>query len=359
LHTAFNQNTQFYHLNIFTMKALKTVGIILAALIGLVLLLGLIAPKNFDLERSVVIEAPPEQVFPHIRYFAKQDAWYPWKKYDPNMVTTVEGTDGEIGAVYTWSGNEDVGKGQQTITALEENKRMETDLQFIEPFESSADAYFHLDEVPAGTEVRWGFKSEMPFPFNIMGLFVNMEKSVGKDYESGLTALKEIVENEAPISSTFRGYEVQTTTLPATKYAIVRATLRFHNMQEFLDRETHELAEAIKARGDIVGPMTCMYYMWDEANETTDMALAMPVAENLDMEEPYSMLQFPTTQALLVDYYGDYDNLGEAHYAMDDYVKTHGIQLAELPVLEVYVTDPMEETDSSKWLTKIYYPIQS
>jgi len=341
------------------MKALKMVGIILAAFIGLILIVGLIAPKNFDLERSVVIEAPPEQVFPHIRYFAKQDAWYPWKKYDPNMVTTVEGTDGEIGAVYAWSGNEDVGKGQQTITALEENKSMETDLQFIEPFESNADAYFNLSEVPEGTEVRWGFKSEMPFPFNIMGLFMDMEESVGKDYESGLAALKEIVENEAPMSSMVRGYEIQTTTLPATRYAAWRKTVSFDEMQQFFNSGMPQLAEAVSAKGDITGPVAGLYYMWDEANEQAEMALAVPVGKDMQLESPYSMIEIPATKALMVDYYGAYENSGEAHYALDDYVKAHGIKLAELPVLEVYVTDPAEETDSSKWLTKIYYPIQS
>jgi len=357
--TTLSINTQFYHLNTAIMKALKIAGIILAGLIILVLVLGLIAPKDFDLERSVVIDAPPDQVYPHVRYFAKQDAWYPWKKYDPNMETSVEGTDGEIGAVYKWSGNEDVGVGQQTITALEENKSLETDLQFIEPFESNAKAYIYLDEVPAGTEVKWGFTSEMPFPFNIMGLFMNMEKSVGSDYERGLEMLKEIVEKETPMSNTSKNYDIQTTNLPTAHYAALRKTVTFGEMHDHFQIEMPKLANTAMAKGgQMAGSPTALYYEWDEENSKADMALAIPLSEKVALEAPYTMIEMPATKALLVDHYGAYESVGDAHYAIDDYMKAHGVEMAELPVLEVYVTDPEKEPDTSKWLTKIYYPIQ-
>jgi hypothetical protein len=40
------------------------------------------------------------------------------------------------------------------------------------------------------TKVNWGFKSTMPYPMNLMRLFMNLEKMLGDDYSKGLTNLK-------------------------------------------------------------------------------------------------------------------------------------------------------------------------
>ena len=57
---------------------------------------------------------------------------------------------------------------------------------------------------------------------------------------------------------------------------------------------------------------------------------------------------------MVIDYYGDYDQTGKAHDAMEKYLKDRNI-LFNPPVVEEYVTDPGEEKDPSKWLTKIIY----
>ncbi|MEP0131944.1 MAG: hypothetical protein ABJJ25_02900 [Eudoraea sp.] len=44
------------------------------------------------------------------------------------------------------------------------------------------------------TEVSWGFSGKNKFPVSIMILFMNMDKTVGKDFEEGLVSLKDILE---------------------------------------------------------------------------------------------------------------------------------------------------------------------
>ncbi len=177
------------------MKALKITGLAVLALLVLVLVLGLIAPKSFSLERSITINASKQAIFPYVQYLEKQDSWSPWREMDPDMKTSLTGTDGTVGAVSAWEG-EMAGKGSQTLTLIQPFDRVETKVNFITPFESSADAFFELKDAGSGaTQVLWGFRSPMPFPFNIMGLFMDMEKSVGADYEKGLSKLKAMVEN--------------------------------------------------------------------------------------------------------------------------------------------------------------------
>lgn len=45
------------------MKTLKIIGIILLALIVIIVILGIVAPRNYHLDRSVVIAASKQLVF--------------------------------------------------------------------------------------------------------------------------------------------------------------------------------------------------------------------------------------------------------------------------------------------------------
>jgi hypothetical protein len=56
----------------------------------------------------------------------------------------------------------------------------------------------------------------------------------------------------------------------------------------------------------------------------------------------------------LIEYLGDYAKTGEAHSAMDEYMAEKKLQSIP-PVMEEYVTDPVEEPDTAKWLTRILY----
>ncbi|MBT8300030.1 MAG: SRPBCC family protein [Maribacter sp.] len=172
--------------------------ILLYILIGLVVLiaiLAMIAPKTYSVSRSTSIAKPVSEVFDYVRSLKKQDEWGPWAKKDPNMTKEFQGTDGEVGAISGWKGNKDVGEGEQEIMAIKENEVVETKLRFFKPWKAESDAYIKVnDEGNGSTKVTWGFSGKNKFPFSIMMLFMNMDKSVGKDFEQGLSDLKSILE---------------------------------------------------------------------------------------------------------------------------------------------------------------------
>jgi hypothetical protein len=155
----------------------------------------MIAPKTYDVSRSTLISKPVSEVFEYVRSLKKQDEWGPWAKKDPNMTKEFQGTDGQVGAISSWKGNKDVGEGEQEITAIKENEVVETQLRFFKPWKSESDAYIKVnDEGNGSTKVTWGFAGKNKFPVSIMMLFMNMDKSVGKDFEQGLSDLKAILE---------------------------------------------------------------------------------------------------------------------------------------------------------------------
>ena len=174
---------------------MTTLLYIVLGLVVLILILALIAPKSYDVNRSVTINQPAAKVFEYLKYLKNQDEWSPWNKKDPNMKKEFEGTDGQVGAMSKWDGNKEVGMGEQEITRLVENELVESKLRFLKPWKSESDAYLKLKAVEGGkTDVTWGFSGNNKFPISIMMLFMNMDKAIGKDFDEGLANLKDRLE---------------------------------------------------------------------------------------------------------------------------------------------------------------------
>ena len=150
---------------------------VVVAVIIIVIILALIAPKSYDVNRSVVINKPLPEVFSYLKLLKNQDNWSPWSEKDPNMKKTFTGIDGEVGFISSWLGNKEVGEGEQEIMKIEPNSYIETELRFLKPFESSSTGFFEIKEAGEGTEVTWGFKGENTFPSTIMMVFMNMDKA--------------------------------------------------------------------------------------------------------------------------------------------------------------------------------------
>ncbi len=115
---------------------------------------------------------------------------------DPTMKKTFTGTDGTVGFNYAWDSQmKEAGKGDQTITKIIEGERIEHAIHFIKPFEGQAAAFMTTNELyPNQTKVKWGFKSKMTWPMNIVMLFMNIENVLGKDLETSLNNLKNNLE---------------------------------------------------------------------------------------------------------------------------------------------------------------------
>lgn len=164
---------------------------ILALLLGLIVVLALAAPKKYDVSRKIVINASLGDTYQYLLLIKNQDYWSPWKTRDPNMTQEQTGIDGTVGYINRWEGNKDVGMGEQELVSFTENKSIESELRFMKPWKSVSIGYFLVNEIePNKTEVIWGFRGNNKVPMNIMMLFYNMDKAVGKDFELGLSNLK-------------------------------------------------------------------------------------------------------------------------------------------------------------------------
>ena len=330
------------------MKVLKIIGIIVLVLRVAVVIMGLVAPKEY----TVVIDAPRPLVFNHIKYWRDWAAWSPWSEMDSTMKVTIIGTDGEAGSVYEWVGDsKKTGKGEMKMTDIKDLDRIDFSLHFIEPWESNADGYFNVSGSDDRTTVLWGMKAKTPFPWNIMYLFMNMDSMLGPDFERGLGKLKQISEKEA---KAVLSYQVQKVPFPSTNYAAIRKETSFNNMESFFKDSYSTIQKAIStSRARMVGPPVGLFFSWDKHEMKGDVAAAIPTNKAVNLGEVKN-IKLPFATAYSVDYYGPYSGTAAAYMALDNYIKKNKLTF-KWPVIEEYLTNPMSQPDSSKWLTKIYY----
>jgi len=178
------------------MKALKIIGLSIVGIVALVLIVGLFINGKYAVEREVKINKSKQEVYDYVKYLKNQDNFSVWAKADPAMKKEFTGEDATVGCMASWdSENPDVGKGEQKIIKIAEGERIDYELHFIEPFESTDFAYLTTTAVnDSVTSVKWGFHGEMKYPMNLMMLFMDMEAMLAPDLQNGLNNLKGILE---------------------------------------------------------------------------------------------------------------------------------------------------------------------
>ena len=151
--------------------------------------------KDLYVEKSVIIEKSVEKVYDFLKLMENQNEFSVWVMKDPNKKTSLQGTDGTVGAIYSWdSKDKNVGAGSQQIINMVNDQLIEYDLKFERPMKNIAKAKFSLRPItPGQTEVKWDFKGPTKFPMSLFkGIFQNM---LGKDMAKSLNNLKEKMES--------------------------------------------------------------------------------------------------------------------------------------------------------------------
>jgi hypothetical protein len=178
------------------MKIIIGIIIVIAGLVALLLVLGLFLKKEYSVISEVKINKPASTVFEYIRLLKNQNKFSVWASLDPDMKTEFSGTDGTVGFVSAWDSQvKNVGKGEQEILKIVDGERIEYEIRFIRPFESTSYASMSIRKTGENeTLVQWEFNGKMKYPMNLMLLFMNMEKMIGSDLSKGLSNLKTIME---------------------------------------------------------------------------------------------------------------------------------------------------------------------
>jgi hypothetical protein len=165
-------------------------GIVLVALIVTIFF----QPDQFAVSRQILVDASADRIFPYVDDFHHWTNWSPWEQMDPSMQRIYEGSSSGEGAVYSWSGNDQVGSGTMTITKSQAPNLIQIDLFFKMPMEARNFTEFTFQPDGIRTLVTWRMTGQNSFLGKAFHLFVDFDKMVGADFEKGLAQLKAISE---------------------------------------------------------------------------------------------------------------------------------------------------------------------
>jgi uncharacterized protein YndB with AHSA1/START domain len=166
----------------------------LAVIIVVIAVIVALQPSQFRVARSTTISASPPAVFAQVNDFRKWEAWNPWAKIDPAMRQSYDGAPAGTGAIYTWTGNNEVGAGRMTITDSRPNDLIRIKLEFFKPIAGTNTAEFTFKPDGDQTAVTWSMFGDKNFMAKAIHLLVNMDKMVGDQFENALASMKSIVE---------------------------------------------------------------------------------------------------------------------------------------------------------------------
>ena len=175
------------------MTTIAIVAVVIALLIAALLVFASSKPDAFRVQRSTMIAAPAERIFPHLNDLRAHHAWSPFEK-DPAMKRTHSGAQSGTGAVYEWEGNREVGKGRIAITESVPSSRLVLTLDMLKPFEAHNTVEYTLEPKGNATNITWAMYGQQPFMAKLMSTFINCDKMCGNQFEQGFAKLKALVE---------------------------------------------------------------------------------------------------------------------------------------------------------------------
>jgi effector-binding domain-containing protein len=334
------------------MKILKKIIIWVLIIIVLLSLISLFLPSKIEISRSIKIEAPGDIVFKHVNNLKSWEKWSPWFLLDTAMEKKYSSPEEGKGASVQWtSENKKVGNGTLIIKKSSKPDSILIDMNFMESGTARVGFYFYPDS--AGTKIIWTFKSGIGINPIVKYFGLIMKKMVGSDFDKGLISLKKYCES-LPKEPQFK---IELAKIEDMQYYSERDTCSMVTIGTKLGKTYMEIVEFInKNKIKEINPPFAIYHKYE--GNTFDMEAGIPVEKIIPCNNKrIKSGRFKPSMAVVAYYYGPYENDFLAHRQIKEWIIKNKKKIISSP-FEVYVTDPSVEKDNSKWLTKIYYPVE-
>jgi uncharacterized protein YndB with AHSA1/START domain len=172
----------------------KKTARVMLIMVAVILVYAATRPDTFRVERTAMIKATPEKIYPYLSDFRKGEAWLPYEKKDPSMKRTHSGAASGKGSVYEFQGNKEVGSGRLEIIDAVPLSRVVIKLDMLKPIAGHDIIEYTLEPRGDSTNFTWTIHGRVPFLGKVLSVFVSMDKMIGKDFETGIANLKAIVE---------------------------------------------------------------------------------------------------------------------------------------------------------------------
>lgn len=316
-------------------------------------------PSIIHIRKSIFINSEIKTVFEQVNNLRNWNNWYPWNKIDSNWKQIFTEVESGAGASYTWESKmREVGNGKMTIIASVPYDSIAVMLERMG--HGAATGTFHFLKAGNGTNITWTFYSNLGMnPISkYMGLFI--KRKFEKNVEIGLRCIKALAETVPANTKTYRGYEIMEKDGIEMIYIGKKDSVTWDKISEFREKNIPAILKAIrKHKLEPVTPPSGIFFSRDTTNKFVVMAAAIGVMQGdaRTIVKGYETFVMPACKVLHIAHFGAYEKMANAHCGMDDYMREKGYILNGA-FIEEYVTDPIKEPDTTKWLSNIYYRVK-
>ncbi len=328
------------------MKFLKILGVIIFILIVIYFVVPFFLADNVIVREDISIKAKPETVFRQVNSLENWIMWSPFES-DSTMVSSFSGDERGVGSQRSWDGTE-AGVGSMEILVSEPYTFIKNKLVFG-PDGGGGVGSWTFDATDDGVNVRWSIHiTDLSYPnLRWMGLFI--DTGLKPMMTQGLNSLKELTEKmpQPP--------EVKMVTLEAQPSLVIPDSSTIEGMHEMFERNYTALMNFVKTKKiPITGQHFAIYHNWNPGG-ITRISAGIPVEKGSKGSKNIMYYEIPAGKAIFAIHTGG-PNSAQTHYAIDDYIKDFKLKTKDY-IWETYMYNPMEEPDTTKWVTFIYYPL--
>ena len=339
---------------------------VLNVIIGLVLILALFLayvatrPSQFKYERSGVINAPPDRIFPYISRLQMGSQWSPFQKSNSDVRETYSGTEGQVGSKMEFESKKS-GSGHLEILRIVPDQRVDIKLTMTKPFSAANDVVYLLTPEGAGTRFTWAMSGRSGFMLKLMSTVMDSEKMMGGQFSEGIANLKSVVEaggngaSTGAASPSGKPYTVTSTPTvidrPASHYVYVEKRGSIPVIAQSAWKESFPHTKEVSDQVNVSG-MMAMYKMKPEGVYRAGM-----VVDKKPAKIPDGMLyaEIPPAKYSKFTMTGAYDNLPKASGQVWQAVDNLKIQQRDDFTIENYANNP-STTPEDKLVTEILVP---
>lgn len=334
------------------MNMFKKALIVLLIIFSLITTVSFFFPGKIHIERTGIINAPAKTVFDQVNTLKSWKNWSYWDRIDPKMKSVYEGPESGMGAIHKWTSlNDSVGTGCLTITESQEKEKILYTLTFEDM--GSSNGGWEFSDSAGSVKTTTFMDIEMPFYGRIFpGIFI--EKSIGIDFEKTISGLKEYTENyrDEPVTE-WKVEKLNTVEKPVLSMKI-KCTGKEFKLK--LEEAFVKLSDALSSQGlQQTGNRYTIFYVWSK--DSVEMEPGIPINEPGKSESEILASTLPSMTVVKIDYYGSDGGSELAYNYLNEWLSENKVVATGAP-WEEYAYDPTTESDTSKWLTMIYYPVE-
>jgi len=171
------------------MKILFRGLLVISSLLLVFLIAGMMLPEKIEIESTVIINTPVENLYVQLNDYKTTTKWSGWANKDKNVEYKYEGEATGVGAIMHWRSQfGTIGHGSQKIIEAEKNKTVKN----IVAISGMPRAYtiFKIKNLDKGIELTWRFDMQLGYNIPARIKALSMKNEIKEHYSQSLQRLK-------------------------------------------------------------------------------------------------------------------------------------------------------------------------